>query len=343
MKRFLAATTFVVFGFALSGAAPLAAGADTHVQLGSGAAGYHWPVKPFNRAHPVRGGFGDPRTVFHAPPTPGGVMTGQGSFSFHQGADISAADGTSVYPTASGTVTRARGNRVTVNCGDGREFQYWHITPAVVVGEHVTVSKTVLGTILRGSGHVHLTELQDGRAVNPLARGHLAPYADTTTPSVDSISLAGADRTRELFANFVRGPLDIIVVAHDTPALRVPGIWGGMPVSPALLTWRIQDLGGAVIVPGTIAVDFRSTVPRNRAFWGTYARGTYQNMSIFGNHYSWRQPGRFLFKLTSAPLDTRAIEDGVYDLVVTATDVRGNSSSASLRLTVHNRSGWSGS
>src|SRR5579859_7113889 len=30
---------------------------------GSGPLVYHWPVKPFTRQHPVRGNFGDPRTV----------------------------------------------------------------------------------------------------------------------------------------------------------------------------------------------------------------------------------------------------------------------------------------
>src|SRR5437660_1605435 len=48
------------------------------------AAGYGWPVKPFDREHPIRGNFGDPRTVFLTPPTPESVLTGGGSFSFHQ-------------------------------------------------------------------------------------------------------------------------------------------------------------------------------------------------------------------------------------------------------------------
>jgi hypothetical protein len=46
---------------------------------------YGYPVKPFDRQHPIRGGFGDPRTVFLAPPTRDGVYRGRGSFSFHQG------------------------------------------------------------------------------------------------------------------------------------------------------------------------------------------------------------------------------------------------------------------
>src|SRR5918994_1931324 len=58
-----------------------------------GLAMYQWPVKPFDRQHPVRGSFGDPRTLFKAPPTLRGVMSGHGSFSLHRGIDISAPNG----------------------------------------------------------------------------------------------------------------------------------------------------------------------------------------------------------------------------------------------------------
>ena len=92
-----------------------------------------------------------------------------------------------------------------------------------------------------------------------------------------------------------------------------------------------------------MAADFRQSIPSKALFWSYYARGTYQNMAVFSPHYNWGQPGCFLFKLTRTAFDTRSIKDGVYDLVVTATDIRGNHSSKSLRLTIHNRSGWVGS
>src|SRR5262245_35560893 len=57
------------------------------------AGAYGWPVKPFDRQHPVRGVFGDPRI-------------GETSHSFHFGVDVSAPDGTPVYATATGTVVR---------------------------------------------------------------------------------------------------------------------------------------------------------------------------------------------------------------------------------------------
>src|SRR5215211_7553364 len=67
---------------ALTAAAPATAGS------------YGWPVRPFDRQHPVRGFFGDPRIA--------GEDLAHGSFHF--GIDISAPDGTPVYATVSGPV-----------------------------------------------------------------------------------------------------------------------------------------------------------------------------------------------------------------------------------------------
>jgi hypothetical protein len=305
-------------------------------------AGYGWPVKPFDRQHPVRGSFCDPRTVFRVPPTPDGLMTGEGSFSFHFGVDISAADGTTVYPVVSGKVGRVTREWISVVC-EGRTFQYWHIKAAVAAGAEVLAGETELGTILHEAGHVHLSELVKGRPLNPLQVGHLTPYEDTTTPEVESITFRDPDGGGELLPNFLRGPVDMVVEAYDTPAVPVPGAWNGMPVAPALLTWRIQNAAGKVVLAEKVAADFRTTMPANKIFWSIYARGTYQNMSVFGQHYSYRQPGCFLYRLTRAPFDTNKIPDGVYDLVVTAADIRGNESSRSRRFTIHNRPGWVGS
>ena len=74
----------------------------------------------------------------------------------------------------------------------------------------------------------------------------------------------------------------------------------------------------------------RTTIPSNSDFWNVYERGSYQNMSVFGTHYSYMQPGRYLYRLAPHGFDTRALKDGVYDLVVTATDIRGNSTAESL-------------
>jgi murein DD-endopeptidase MepM/ murein hydrolase activator NlpD len=306
---------------------------------------YSWPVKPFDQQHPVRGDLGDPRTLFAAPPTTEGVLHGSGQFSFHEGIDISAPNGTPVYPVRDGRVLVAsleKGReRVVVQCAGGVVFEYWHLTPHVRIGQLVKTDQTVLGTILRPAGHVHLTEVRGGRPVNPLAPGHIAPYADHTTPHVTAIRIqTGGDSP--VMVNLVRGSLSFVVEAYDTPSLPVPGIWHGMPVAPALITWRIQTWTGKVVVPERTAVDFRTTIPSDSSFWNVYARGTYQNMSVFGDHYSFAQPGCFLFRLAPTPLDTTRLKDGVYEIAVTATDTRGNSSTLSQRFSVHNAAGYVG-
>ena len=281
---------------------------------GAGCTGsYGWPVKPFDRAHPIRGGFGDPRTVFQGTRSEETILEGDGGFSFHQGLDISAPDGSPVFAVASGTVVRARGGRVTVECGNGRTFQYWHIEPAARVGQHAVAGKTLLGFVQPKREHVHLTHLENGRAVNPLAPKRLAPYSDETTPEISEIAI----RRQGALATFA-------AEAVDMPSLPVPGRWHGFPVSPAFVTWRIEDAAGRIVVGTRVVRDVRRTVPKNDRFWGTFARGTHQNWPVFDGRKERGMTGRYLFKLSVRPFDTRTLRDGHYVVVVTVQDTVGN-------------------
>jgi hypothetical protein len=339
----VAIATFLALAFfgALQ-ASPEVAGATrpAGAQVVSGQS-FGYPIKPFNEEHPIRANLGDPRMQFFGPPTLQTLLHGTGSFSFHQGVDISAPNGTAVYPVVDGTVTAITAIWVRVTSGD-RAFEYWHISPLVHKGDHVTADQTVLGHIMKPAGHVHLTEYEHGRVVNPLVAGRLTPYHDSTAPTVRSIAFRGQDTGRELLPSFVRGRVEIVVDAEDLPTMPVEGEWHGLPVTPALITWRIKSLKRGTLGRRHVALDYRRTVPRDSAFWRLYARGTYQNMTVFGQHYSYMQRGSYLFKLTSHPFNTHSLRDGVYDLIVTASDIRGNSGSQTLRFTVHNRNGWSG-
>jgi hypothetical protein len=190
----------------------------------------------------------------------------------------------------------------------------------------------VLGHVMAPAMHVHLPELQHERPVNPLAPGHIGPYQDTTTPKVTSISLRSGNGRDELLPNLLRGRVAIVVAAEDAPTLDAPGQWRGLPVSPALLSWEIRTWQGRRVTERAVAVDFRSRLPRRDEFWSVYARGTYQNMAAFAGHYSWGQRGAYLYKL--ATFDTRTLQPGAYDLVVIASDMRGNASSATRRFLV---------
>jgi murein DD-endopeptidase MepM/ murein hydrolase activator NlpD len=300
---------------------------------------YGWPVKPFNHQHPIRGYFGDPRTVFNGRPTFRNLLSGSGDFSFHFGVDICAPDGTAVYAVRSGTAQVLSGETVQVSSGDGFGAQYWHVVPAVRSGQHVVAYQTVIGHVAKAAHHVHFTELENGRAVNPLAPGHLAPYADQTKPEVSSISFRRTPAGREIAPEFLRGRIHLIADAYDLPAMSVqqPARWRGLPVSPALVRWHIVRVKtGKTVVGERTAFDVRSTLPPNGAFWQVYARGSHQNMLQFTSHRFWQQPGRYLYRLTPGAFDTRRLKNGIYRLVVTVADTRGNSSSSSQLFTVFN-------
>jgi hypothetical protein len=298
----------------------LALGSAAHASsTGTGCAGpYGWPVAPFAEQHPVRANFGDPRTRFADPQRDNALLAGNGTFSFHQGIDISAPDGSPVYAVSSGTVVRARGGRVTVDCGNGRSFQYWHVEPSARVGQHAVAGKTLLGFVQPKREHVHLTELETGRAVNPLAAGHIAPYRDSTAPRVLGIGVRHA----------ANGSLRFVVDAIDTPALAVPGRWHGFPVSPALVAWKLERPGH--VVASGIACDVRRSVPKNDLFWVTFARGTHQNWPIFAGRKLQGTPGAYLYRLTTATLAT-----GTYSITVTARDTRGNRGVGQLQFSVN--------
>jgi murein DD-endopeptidase MepM/ murein hydrolase activator NlpD len=302
---------------------------------------YAWPVKPFNQQHPVRGSFGDPRSVFRGVPTTRGLMHSACACSYHQGIDIAAPDGTAVYAVRDGVVRTITRDWVEVDSAGGSAFQYWHVGATVHVGDHVHAQQDVVGHILTASGHVHLTELLNGNPVNPLAPGHIGPYEDTTRPSVGPLSFRTSDTGPELLPEYLHGSVELVAAASDTPAIPVPGQWNSLPVTPAKLTYRITSYpSGDTAVPETTAMDVSRALPGTSDLWHTYARGTHMNMVQMGTHRYWYNPGVYLFKLTPSGWDTRSVKDGVYRLTVTASDTAGNHSSASQMIQVHNRASW---
>ena len=240
----------------------------------SGAFG--WPVKPFDRPHQIRGAFGDPRTQFDGPPTLSTLLNGDGKFTFHEGVDITAPDRTAVYPVASGTVTQVTDEWVGVDCGNGRAFEYWHIDARVRIGQKVIAGKTLLGRIQRSEAHVHVTALERGRVVNPVAPGRLSPYQDTTMPEVLDIAVRRDERGPDEMPQAVHGRVYLIAEAIDTtepidtPGLRTPTIYRNWPITPARITWRVEHWNGRVAVPERVARDVRQSIPSDDRFWSSY-------------------------------------------------------------------------
>ena len=268
---------------------------------------YGWPVKPFHRQHPVRGFFGDPRIGM----TPKGMWS-----SFHFGIDVSCPNGTPVYATLDGTVRLQsfRPETVAVVGRDGHtELQYWHIRPAVAHGAHVAAYRTVVGWVQAPWEHVHFSELRDGVYVNPLRPGALGPFADTTRPLVKALRAARDGKVVPTRAS--SGTVELVVEAYDETPIPVPGRWGGRPVTPALLRWRVTTPSGRLVQGWRTAIDHRLVEPDDDAYATEYARWTRQNKK--------NRSGRYRFVL-SAAWDTRLLADGGYVVEVVASDVSGN-------------------
>jgi hypothetical protein len=259
----------------------------------------------------VRGYFNDPRIA-------------DGSRSFHFGIDVSAPDGTPVYAIEAGTVHIQNERAVAVvGDGSGRTFGYWHIVPAVTHHQYVR-RHGLLGRIDAPAAHVHLAERSSGEYRNPLRPGALAPWRDSSTPRIVSIDLFRGGRTLSPAA--VAGAINVVVEAYDVPPLAVPPPWNGLPVTPALLRWRVLR-GPNVVRPWEASVDFRRTLLPPERFDAVYAPGTEQNHP--------GQAGRYRFYLARA-WNTQALANGAYRIEVEASDLQGNRAVGRLPITVAN-------
>jgi len=258
---------------------------------------YDWPVKPFDRPHPARGYFNDPRIV-------PGI-----SYSFHFGVDIGIPSfNTPVYAIRAGRVHMRNRWAVSITSGNQR-FEYWHIVPVVHEGQLVN-RHTLLGKTKGIFNHVHLSEFVDGRVVNPLRPGGIGPYLDRTAPTTDRLSFRRAGGG--IVDGAVHGTVAIVADSYDTVPEVTPKPW---PVTPALLKWRILR-AGRVVVRWQVAHDFRSQLNANGRFHSIYARGTRMN------HPGW--PGHYCFYLAKA-WSSANLRNGSYMLEVAASDVQGNS------------------
>lgn len=302
------------------------------VPAGSASA-YPWPFKPFDRPHPIRGFFGDPRTVYENGIL-AGAFEGPGTFSFHQGIDISAPDGTPLYAIANGTVRFLGSSTLNLVTDRGVTFQFFHIVSVVSEGQRVVARKTVLGYVQPPFQHVHMSEIVRGRVVNPLQKRHLTPYRDTTKPVIRGIHVRNAAGEVQTVLGLC-GRVELDLEAFDMPSVPVPGKFNGLPVAPSLVQWRLTRLGDPAAGPWHTVADFRRTVPEKAQFWDVYARGSYQNAPRFGREQYASMPGRFLF-LLAKDLDTRRLANGVYVVTVRVGDAHGHTTTATQRISVLN-------
>jgi hypothetical protein len=271
---------------------------------------YPWPVKPFDRQHPVRGFLNDPRVL-------------DASHAFHFGVDVSAPDGTAVYAVAPGTVyIEDKGHAVAVKSPTGRTFAYWHIKPAVAHHQSVGLHQ-LLGHIEAPWGHVHFAESLRQRFYDPLRPGALSPFVDVGNPTVSKIMFRSG--TVDLDPKLVFGIVNICCIAFDTTPIAVPPPWAHMPVTPVLIRFRIVRFGKAV-VPWRIGVDLRQ-FRQPDAFHVVFGPETRQNHP--------NKPGLYCYNLAH-DWNSALHPNGSYRIDVEASDVHGNAARSNLTFSIGN-------
>jgi hypothetical protein len=320
VPRFLDGRRFVLpllaaVALAASGLAPIAAPVGRlHVSLPASpavravrllvqvAVRYGWPLRPFDKQHPIRSGFGEPRF-------------GTGQRNFHFGIDLPAAGATPVYAVAGGTAF-IEPDHIAVLSRSGRAadgFSYWHIIPAV--GEYSAVRlDQLLGWVKPDWGHLHFAQILNGRWVNPLRSGALTPYTDSHRPQISTISV---ERRLD-------GRVDVIVDASVAPARPPAPPWKRARLAPSLVRWRLL-VGRSSVSDWHDAVDFRFFIPPNNLFADVYASGTRPNRPY--------QPGRYRFYL-ARDWDLSKLPAGRYTLEVQAIGSRGATATAYAQLDV---------
>ena len=132
----------------------------------------------------------------------------------------------------------------------------------------------LLGHVAKSWGHVHFAERIDRHYWNPLREGALTPFHDFGAPVIDRIVAERGGRALDPGA--LTGVVNLIAVAHDNPPISAPPPWRGLPVTPALVRWRVVRNARAVI-PWRVAADFRAALLTEFRFHEIYAAGTRQN------------------------------------------------------------------
>jgi hypothetical protein len=151
--------------------------------------------------------------------------------------DIQARDGARVFAIQPGRARILQRYGIDARVQVGR-FIYWHIVPHVSEGQWVSPYRTLVGTVQRHLGHLHLSEvLGTERWLNPLRPGGriLAPYTDRVRPV---IGLPEFHRDGTVAIRVYDPQSYVRRTTYPTPVL-----------APAALAYRVFTLAGRPIGP----------------------------------------------------------------------------------------------
>ena len=175
------------------------------------ASAYGWPLKPFNRPHPIRGTFGDPR--FH--------LSAEASLSaFHFGVDIAARDGTRVYAVEPGVVLRRYATSVTIESSSGRRFSYWRVRPVAVAAARTFGSPAPRAHHSKVGG-ASVSAQFFGYFRDPLRKGALTPFHRPHHPRWSRRFRSSRADGPPIDPQHVSGAIDVLADIYD-PASVAP-------------------------------------------------------------------------------------------------------------------------
>jgi hypothetical protein len=240
--------------------------------------------------------------------------------------DIQARDGARVYALQPGVahVLARRGVDARVLVGN---YIYWHVVPRVREGQYVRPFATLVGTVKRRFGHLHLSEVSDpaaaarltaqaadvrpGLYLNPLRPGGrvLAPWVDSAAPVLARPAFGRAGR--------------VTLRAFDPQSFTVTTTYHTPVLAPAALAYRVYRVDGSPIGPLEWALRGSRHLPFSlrRRIYTADARGA--GFVCFAFHHVCRPNWRYRLAGGLAPR-LRVPRPGFYRLTAYAWDWAGN-------------------
>ncbi|MGB2869513.1 MAG: T9SS type A sorting domain-containing protein [Bacteroidota bacterium] len=298
---------------------------------------FPWPDPPFGGSKGINGTFCEFRNTLSAN-------------HFHNGVDIGEPDGNPVYPSLDGVVysygTSATDGteayvRIKTNVGGlWKHISYVHIepNPSLTVGQPVIAGVTVLGTIIAGQGHVHLTEREfvasensTGAEINPIRNGGgLTPFIDTYSPVINtgSVQFRRAGSGEMLASSLLFGQVAIVAKVDERNG---PGSVGQTQTNNGTYSvgYRIYSSTRETLLvnPPDNGVRFRFD---RKPLDSEVGRVFEENLSSTSAHYYYVTNGSGASSVNSTrtvvsgSFDADALPEGSFQLFLFSEDTRGN-------------------
>ncbi|MBI3110024.1 MAG: T9SS type A sorting domain-containing protein [Ignavibacteriales bacterium] len=307
-----------------------------------------WPNPPFTGSHDINGTFCEFRNTLTAN-------------HFHNGVDIGEPDGYPIYSSLDGVVhvvdgTAGSNSYVRVRSlveERWKHISYVHIqpNPGLAAGSPVVAGVTILGTVLDGLGHVHLTERElvpgqneSGAEINALRNGGgLTPYLDPYTPVINKTTLRfrQAGGGVQIPPGALFGKVEIIIKVDERNGL---GTVGGTKTNNGTyaIGYRIRsaDTSDIVSEPPDQGLRYRFDRKPLDSYVG---RAFLESMSTVSAHYYIVTNGSGAAAVNSSRVvatnsfDTELLPEGNYVLEIFTEDTRANRDSAYFAIAITRR------